>query len=149
MEHDFTLINIHKNKTNFVSNSDFTECYEMDGDFCIYSLFFNEKEQYIIANNKGQKVILIFFKLNGIFYININKYMTIDLKRFLHIEHVLHDIYNNTNTNTNIAIKTVYVGTLILQNCDMNLAHKMLEFIEKWNEKNCDWWYNLKYHMTS
>lgn len=147
MEHDFALININTNKTE--SNSSYvTECYEMDGTFYIYTLFFDDKEKYVIANKKGQRVTLVFFKLNGIYYININRYITIDLKRFLYIEYIVTQETPDIS-NENIEIKTMYDQTLKLLNCDISLAHKMLDFIEKWNYRNCNWWYNLKYHITN
>jgi hypothetical protein len=143
MEHDFALINTNRSTNR--TESHFTECYEMDGDFYIYTLFFEDKEKYVIANKKGQRVSLVFFKLNDIYYININRYITIDLKRFLHIEYIV----TQETDGENIKIKTTYDQILILQNCDISLVHKMLKFIEKWYNNHCNWWYNLKYHMTN
>ena len=66
-----------------------------------------------------------FFKLNGIYYININSFHIIDYKRFINIEHIIKE-------DENVKIKNPLIGDILLLNCDVDIVYKALQIMADW-----------------
>jgi hypothetical protein len=66
-----------------------------------------------------------FFKLNGIYYININGCHIIDYKNFIHIHHI-------SQKDENVSIKNTFIGEIILINCDVDMVYKGLTIMSDW-----------------
>lgn len=120
MDKEFLIIDTHESK-----NGNVTEFKESDGKILIKHFSGTNTDNFIIKKFNGKRLDFCFFKLNGIFYININGCHIIDYKNFIHIQHI-------SQKEQNVSIKNSYIGEIILIDCDVDMVHKALTIMSDW-----------------
>lgn len=94
-------------------------------------------QQYTGRNTENFKLIsnkyiltLSLFKLNHIWYININSDNILDYKQFIRFQRI------ETLNDNNIKIYNSYIGDLIIPNCNVGLFQKSIKIISNWMKDN-------------
>ena len=120
MEKEYLIIDNHVGK-----NGDITEFKECDGKILIKQFSGLNTDNFIIKKFNGKRLEFSFFKLNGVYYININGCHIIDYKHFINIQHISKD-------ELNVKIKNRSIGDMILIDCDVDIVHKALTVMSDW-----------------
>jgi hypothetical protein len=120
MDKEFLIIDTHESK-----NGNITEFNESDGKILIRHFSGTNTDNFIIKKFNGKRLDFCFFKLNGIYYININGCHIIDYKNFIHIQHI-------SQKEEHVSIKNSHIGEIILINCDVDMVHKALTIMSDW-----------------
>lgn len=120
MDKEFLIVNNHSSK-----NGNITEFKESDGKIIVKQFSGTNTENFIIKKFNGKRLEFSFFKLNGIYYININGCHIIDYKHFINIQHI-------TKIEEDVKIKNPYIGEILLINCDIDIVHKALTIMSDW-----------------
>jgi hypothetical protein len=120
MEKEFLIIDNHVGK-----NGDVTEFKECDGKILIKQFSGLNTDNFIIKKFNGKRLEFSFFKLNGIYYININGCHIVDYKHFINIQHI-------SKVDEAVKIKNPYIGDILLVNCDVDIVHKALTVMSDW-----------------
>lgn len=120
MEKEFLIIDNHVGK-----NGDVTEFKECDGKILIKQFSGLNTDNFIIKKFNGKRLEFSFFKLNGIYYININGCHIVDYKHFINIQHI-------SKVDEDVKIKNPYIGDILLVNCDVDIVHKALTVMSDW-----------------
>jgi hypothetical protein len=89
-------------------------------------------ENFQLKKANGKRIQFSIFKLNGMYYVNINGEHIMDYRRFISIQSI-------TNDNTDVKIQNVYIGELKIVNCDIDLVKKSLIIMAEWMKKNVSW----------
>lgn len=121
MENDYLIIDKHLLKNGNVT----TELKECDGKILIKHFTGINTDNFIIKKYNNKKLDFSFFKLNNIYYININGHHIIDYRKFINIEEI-------SKFNEDVKIKNSYIGEIILNNCDVDIVQKALEVMADW-----------------
>lgn len=121
MENEYLIIDKHLSKNGNVT----TEFKESDGKMLVKHFSGTNTDNFIIKKFNNKRLEFSFFKLNGIYYININSYHIIDYKRFINIEHI-------TKEDENVKIKNPFIGDILLLNCDVDIVYKALQIMADW-----------------
>ena len=95
---------------------------------------------FIIKKFNGKKLEFSFFKLNGIHYVNINGNHIIDYKRFINIQHI-------SKSDDDVKIQNLYIGELILKDCDVDIVHKALTTMANWMKSKQTFFKDIMYFM--
>ena len=120
MDKEFLIIDSHSGK-----NGDITELKESDGKIMIKHFCGTNTDNFIIKKFNGKKLEFCFFKLNGIYYININGCHIFDYKNFIHIQHI-------SQKEENVSIKNSFIGEFMLLDCDVDMVYKALTIMAEW-----------------
>jgi len=120
MDREYLIIDNHTGK-----NGDVAEFKECDGKMLVKQFAGINTDNFIIKKYNGKRLEFSFFKLNGIYYININGCHIIDYKHFVNIQHI-------SQVEENVKIKNTYVGEILLINCDVDIVHKALTIMSDW-----------------
>jgi hypothetical protein len=137
MDEDFLVINNKK-----IDNIDITNTKEKDGEIFIKQYSGLNTENFILKKKSGPSLHISIFKLNGIFYININGEHIIDYKRFKNIHFI-------TQSNDDIILKNSYFGQLKITNCDIDIIKKGLFIISEWMKKKTSFFNEIYYFLFS
>lgn len=121
MEKEYLIIDNHLSKNGNVT----TEFKESDGKLLVKQFSGTNTDNFIIKKFNNKRLEFSFFKLNGIYYININSFHIIDYKRFINIEHI-------TKEDENVRIKNPFIGDILLLNCDVDIVYKALRIMADW-----------------
>ena len=121
MEKEYLIIDNHLSKNGNVT----TEFKESDGKLIVKQFSGTNTDNFIIKKFNNKRLEFSFFKLNGIYYININSFHIIDYKRFINIEHI-------TKEDENVRIKNPFIGDILLLNCDVDIVYKALRIMADW-----------------
>lgn len=121
MEKEYLIIDKHLSKNGNVT----TEFKESDGKLLVKHFSGTNTDNFIIKKFNNKRLEFSFFKLNGIYYININSYHIIDYKRFINIDHIIKE-------DDNVRIKNFYIGDILLLNCDVDIVYKALQIMADW-----------------
>lgn len=120
MEHDFTIVENHSKNGDVT-----TEFKECDGKILIKQFSGTNTDNFIIKKYNGKRLQFSFFKINGIYYVNINGCHIIDYKHFINIQHI-------SNVEDNVKIKNPYIGEIVLFNCDVDIIQRSLTVMAEW-----------------
>lgn len=120
MEKEFTIVETH-NKNGELT----TEFKECDGQILVKQFSGTNTDNFIIKKYNGKRLHFSFFKINGIYYININGCHIIDYKHFINIQQI-------SNIDDNVKIRNPYIGEIILVNCDIDIIQKALTIMSEW-----------------
>lgn len=135
----FLIINTHKDKHDNI----ITEFIETDGKILIKHFNGVNTDNYILKKSSGKRLQFSLFKLNGIYYVNINGEHIIDYRKFINIQSII-----NNSENNSICIKNIYIGKLTIQECDTELFQKALEIMAKWIKQRKTWYSELLYWIS-
>jgi hypothetical protein len=107
------------------------ELKECEGKLIIKQYSGINTDNFVIKKLDGKKISFSFFKINGIFYVNINGEHIIDYKKFVNIQQV-------SKQENNIQVKNTFIGDIIIYNCDVEIFSKSLSIMNKFmkNKKN-------------
>lgn len=84
---------------------------------------------------KTLKIHFNFFKLNGIFFVNINGENLFDFKKLVLIDYIK-EIKNVENVDSiRLIIKNSELGELIIDNCDVQMFQKGMKLLNEWKRK--------------
>lgn len=93
-------------------------------------------QQYTGRNTENFKLMsnnctltLSIFKLNHIWYININGHNILDYKQFIRFQRI-------ETQNDNIKIYNSYIGDLVIKNCNICLFQKGIKIVSNWMKQN-------------
>ena len=75
------------------------------------------------------------------YYININGHHMIDYKKFVNIQQI------SKINEDDIKIKNIYVGDIILYNCDIDIVHKALDVMARFMNDKKSFVIDLMYHI--
>lgn len=135
MEKEFLIIDNHVGK-----NGDVTEFKECDGKILIKQFSGLNTDNFIIKKFNGKRLEFSFFKLNGIYYININGCHIVDYKHFINIQHI-------SKVDEDIKIKNPYIGDILLVNCDVDIVHKALTVMSDWMKSKKNAFSDFMYYI--
>lgn len=120
MEKEFVIIDNYNNK-----NGNVTEFKESDGKIIVKQFSGTNTENFIIKKFNGKRLEFSFFKLNNVYYVNINGYHIIDYKHFINIQHI-------TKVEEDVKIKNHYIGEILIKDCDIDIVHRALTIMSDW-----------------
>ena len=135
MDREYLIIDNHTGK-----NRDIAEFKECDGKMLVKQFAGINTDNFIIKKYNGKRLEFSFFKLNGIYYININGCHIIDYKHFVNIQHI-------SQVQENVKIKNTYVGEILLVNCDVDIVHKALTIMSDWMKSKQNVLSDFMYYM--
>lgn len=115
-----------------------THIIEEDDNIIVKQYTGVNTENFIIEKKNNKKIDFAFFKLNGIYYININNQHIIDYKKFINIQQI-------SNEQDSVIIKNNSIGELIIPNCDLDIIHKSLSIMSNYMKKKSYWFSELYY----
>lgn len=95
-------------------------------------------DNYLLKKSNNKKLQFSLFKLNNIFYVNINSEHIIDYRKFTCIQKI-------TTKNNDLIVKNSYIGELIIPNCDIDLIQKSLVIMSDWMKKKKTWYNDIIY----
>lgn len=121
MDKEYLVVDNHLSRNGNVT----TEFKECDGKLLVKQFSGTNTENFIIKKFNNKRLEFSFFKLNGIYYINLNGYHIIDYNRFINIDHI-------SKENDNARIKNSYIGDIVLLDCDVDMIHKALTIMSEW-----------------
>jgi len=121
-------------------NGDITEFKECDGKILIKQFSGLNTDNFIIKKFNGKRLEFSFFKLNGVYYININGCHIIDYKHFIDIQHISKD-------ESNVKIKNRSIGDMILIDCDVDIVHKSLTVMSDWMKSKQNTFNDFMYYI--
>lgn len=122
---DYLLINKFTNKKGEES----TKLEEYEGALIIKQYSGINTDNFIIKKFDGKKINFSFFKVNGIYYININGEHMIDYKRFVNIQQISNIEIDNKQA---IKLKNLHIGDIIIYNCDTEIFQKALTVMDNY-----------------
>lgn len=135
MDKEFLIVNNHTSK-----NGNITEFKESDGKIIVKQFSGTNTENFIIKKFNGKRLDFSFFKLNGIYYINLNGCHIIDYKHFINIQHI-------TKIEEDVKIKNPYIGEILLINCDIDIVHKALTIMSDWIKSKQNTMSDIMYYI--
>ena len=136
MDKEFLIVDNHVNNKGDIT----TEFKECDGKILVKHFAGINTDNFVIKKFNGKKLEFSFFKLNGVYYININGQHIIDYKKFINIQSIM-------THNNDIKIKNIFIGELILQNCDVDIIQKSLSIMAEWIKRKSWWLSDLMYYF--
>jgi hypothetical protein len=136
MDKEYLVIDNHLSKNGNIT----TEFKECDGKLLIKQFSGTNTDNFIIKKFNGKRLEFSFFKLNGIYYINLNSHHIVDYKRFVNIDHI-------SKEDENVKIKNSYIGDILLLDCDVDIVHKALTVMADWMKNKQSMFKEFLYFM--
>ncbi len=134
ISYNYLIIDKYKNKRG----EDTTEFKEHEGKLIIKQFSGINSDNFVIKKSNGKKLSFSFFKLNGIYYINLNSDHIIDYKKFINIQQI-------SNLEQSIKIKNSYIGDIIIDNCDTEIFHKALNLMANYMKNKTTYMSDIMY----
>jgi hypothetical protein len=135
MDKEFIIVDNHVSK-----NGDITEFKESDGKILVKHFSGLNTDNFIIKKFNGKRLEFSFFKINGVYYININGYHIVDYKHFINIQHV-------SKIDENVKIKNISIGDILLIDCDIDMFYKALTIMSEWMKVKQSIFSELMYYI--
>lgn len=137
IDDEFLLINKHISK----KGEDITEFKETDGKIVIKHFTGLNTDNYILKK-QNKKLEFSFFKINGIYYINLNGNHIIDYKKFAN------GIQQISNLENHVIIRNLYFGEILLSDCDTEIVYKALKIMKDWMKERTSLLKNIWYYIV-
>lgn len=122
---DYLIIDEIKNK----KGQNITQIKETHDTLIIKQYTGINSDNFVIKKANGNVLNFSFFKLNGIFYININNEHILDYKKFTKIQ--LISCIEEGFTES-VKINNLFFGEIIIKNCDTEIFMKALDIMNKY-----------------
>lgn len=132
---EFLIVNNHVTK-----NGEITEFKETDGKILIKQFSGINTDNFVLKKYNGARFEFSFFKLNGIYYINLSGHHIIDYKKFIHIQKI-------SQINDNVVIKNIYFGEIIIPKCDIDLFKRALVIMNDWMKSKGSFFKDIFYYI--
>jgi hypothetical protein len=123
-------------------NDDIAEFKEMNGKILIKQFSGINTDNFVLKKHNGKRIEFSFFKLNGIYYINICGHHIIDYKKFV-------NIHKMSQNGSDVVIKNPYFGDIIIPNCDIELFKRSLVVMNKWMKSKNSFLKDIFYYIFS
>ena len=136
---NYLLVDKFKNKRG----EDTTEFRECEGKLIIKQYAGINTDNFVIKKIDGKKLSFAFFKINGIYYVNLNGEHIIDYKKFISIQ----QISKLDEDDDAIKIKNNYIGDMIIHNCDPEMFQKSLQIMSKHMKGKKNYFSDFVYFM--
>lgn len=114
---------------------DNTGLCEIDNDIIIKHYFGVQCENFILIK-ESKRLSFSIFRLNGVYYININGEHIIDYAKLI-------NVYYIKNQEESVKIKSKHFGEITLDNCNVDLVKKALEIMNRELKKKYKWYKEL------
>ena len=134
---DFLIVDNHTTK-----NGDVTEFKELDGKILIKQFSGINTDNFVLKKSNGIRLEFSFFKLNGIYYINLCGHHIIDYKKFIRIQKI-------SQVDEDVIIKNAYFDDILIPNCDIELFRKSLVIMNKWIKSKSSIFKDILYYIIS
>jgi hypothetical protein len=140
MDKEFLIVDNHIEQNGNVT----TEFKHCDGKLLIKQFSGTNCENYIVKKYNGRKIEFSLFKLNGVYYVNLNGNHIIDYRKFTNIQYL-----SNIEIHEKMSVKlgNPYVGEILIENCDVDVIHKSLEIMSEWMRKKASWFGDFMYFV--
>jgi len=135
MNEEFLIVNNQK-----INNIDITNTKEKLGEIIFKQYSGLNTENFVFRKTNDKNLHISLFKLNGIYYININGEHIIDYKRFKNIQCI-------SQIENHVLIKNSYIGQLKISNCDIDLFKKSLFVLAEWMKKKTSFVNDFFYYL--
>lgn len=135
MDKEFIIVDNHVSK-----NGDITEFKECDGKILVKHFSGLNTENFIIKKFNGKRLEFSFFKLNSVYYININGYHIVDYNHFINIQHI-------SKVDENVKIKNTSIGDILLIDCDIDMLYKALTVMTDWMKSKQNVFSEIMYYI--
>lgn len=135
MDKEFIIVDNHASK-----NGDITEFKECDGKILVKHFSGLNTENFIIKKFNGKRLEFSFFKLNSVYYININGYHIVDYNHFINIQHI-------SKVDENVKIKNTSIGDILLIDCDIDMLYKALTVMTDWMKSKQNVFSEIMYYI--
>jgi len=110
-----------------------TSLKEQDGQYLITQFSGVNCENFIIKKDSYQLKFSI-FKLNGIYYVNLNGHHIIDYNKFIHISQI------SLEGDNNVKIYNPCIGTIVICDCEVDVVCKALTIMQKFMKGKISFW---------
>jgi hypothetical protein len=133
---DFTIVDNHSTPNGDIV----TEFKDCDGKILIKHFSGVNSENFVVKKLNGKQMQFAFVKLHGVYYININGHHIVDYRKFRHIQSI-------SNNGNDVKINNLYIGEIVLLNCDTEIVYKALNVMHKWMKMKSWWLEDLLYYV--
>lgn len=136
MDKEFLIVDNHVNKDGIVT----TEFKECDGKILIRHFSGLNCENFSIKKYNGKKIDFSLFKLNGVYYVNLNGQHIIDYKRFINIQYI-------SNEGDDVKLRNPFFGEIMLKNSDVEVIQKAMTVMSAEMKKRKSWFNDILYYI--
>lgn len=134
---DFSIIDTYKQR----DGNNTIEIKDYENKLIIKQFTGVNSENFLIKRPlTGKRLHFSFFRMNGIYYVNINGEHIVDYKCFIHIQKI-------SNEGDNLIIQNSTFGIIKLLNCDIEVFQKSLQIMNDWIKPKQSLWNNLLYYI--
>lgn len=133
---EFVFIDQHK-----LGNKVIPEFKHIEGKILIKHFIGTNTDNFVLKKGNGCEFKFSIFKINNIYYININGCHIIDYKRFTKIEQIIEE-------NGFVKIRNKEFGEIIIQNCELDLFKKGLDIMDHFIRSRSSFWKDLFYSIV-
>ena len=128
-------------KTQNKKGENMTELKECEGKLIIKQFSGINTDNFVIKKSDGKKIAFSFFKINGIYYVNINGEHIIDYRRFVNIQQI------SKHETDSVKIKNAFIGDVIINNCDVEMFSKSMSIMNKYMKHKTNYYTDLMYFI--
>ena len=133
---EFVFVNNH-----MIDNKMVPEFKQIDGKILIKHFIGTNTDNFILKKSSGSQFKFSIFKINNIYYININDYHIIDYKKFTKIEQIIEE-YGE------IKVRNKEFGEIVIPNCELDLFKKGLDIMDHFIKSRTSFWKDLFYSIV-
>jgi hypothetical protein len=133
---EFLIVDNHVSKNGDVT----TEFKECDGKILITQFSGINTDNFIVKKFNGKRLQFSFFKLNGIYYVNLNGHHIIDYKKFTNILKI-------SQTDQNVTIKNAYFGDIIIPDCEIDVFKRSLTVMANFMKTKTSFFSDIYYFI--
>lgn len=134
MDKDFIIVDNHITKDGNIT----TEIKECDGKILIKHFSGLNCENFVIKKYNGKKIEFSLFKLNGIYYVNLNGHHIIDYKRFINVQYI-------SNDGDDVKLRNPCFGEITLKGGDAEVVQKAMVLMAAEMKKRSSWFNDFLY----
>lgn len=134
MDKDFLIVDNHIQRDGNIT----TEFKECDGKILIKHFSGLNCENFVVKKYNGKKLEFSLFKLNGVYYVNLNGHHIIDYKKFVNIQYI-------TNSGEDVKMRNPFFGEIVLKGCDVEVVQKAMTVMASEMKKRSSWFSEVLY----
>ena len=133
---EFLIVDNHLSKNGDIT----TEFKECDGKILIKQFSGINTDNFVIKKFNGKRLEFSFFKLNGIYYVNLNGHHIIDYKKFTNILKI-------SQTDQNVTVKNAYFGDIIIPDCEVDVFKRALTVMANFMKAKTSFFSDIYYFI--
>jgi hypothetical protein len=136
----FLIIDTFKNRRG----EDIAEVKEYQGKIMVKHFMGVNTDNYILSKQNGLSIQFSMFRINGIYFVNLNGCHIIDYRQF---SQGLQKMSENKDT-CEILLRNRYFGEIVLRKCDLELMHKAIHMMRDWMKGKTSFIKNFLYYLS-